>query len=199
MRISAGIGRRGRGRSDGLSSNASSISGSPSSSISVPLRTHYTGENGWGTLGSRVKFSAWQNASVSPCQDDAMDGGKGSFVWNGDGDMRTRRGRSSWTVLDDDADEHTHLLTSASRHSYAYVGRYSCDSYHEDRERELERRLRQQLVDEAFGKWPGRLLNQHVSHPCSSNDSRHSWSSGMPVVVVAYRTRLMLSLWARRG
>ncbi|KAN0101028.1 hypothetical protein V8E55_001012 [Tylopilus felleus] len=156
VRIAGGIGRRRR-RSDELASSASSISGSRSSSISAPLRTHYTGNNGWVPLGSRIKFVTAQAALIPPCQDDDANGAKGRSSENGDGDARRR---SSWTFLDDDADEHTHLLTSTTR--YSYVGRHAHDSCYDDRER-----WREQLVDETFGKWPARLLNQHVSRSCS--------------------------------
>jgi hypothetical protein len=164
VRISAGIGRRFR-LSDGLSSNASSISGSPSSSISAPLRTHYTGNNGWGPLGSRVKLSASQGEDAN--------GGKGDSSGRGDGNARRRCARSSWMFLDADADEHTHLLTYAT--GYSYVGnRYAHDCHHDDAER--GRWWRERLVDEAFGKWPGRLLNRHVSGPCSRMVGSISWS-----------------------
>lgn len=156
VRIAGGIGRRRR-RSDELASSASSISGSRSSSISAPLRTHYTGNNGWVPLGSRIKFVTAQAALIPPCQDDDANGAKGRSSENGDGDARRR---SSWTFLDDDADEHTHLLTSTTR--YSYVGRHAHDRCYDDRER-----WREQLVDETFGKWPARLLNQHVSRSCS--------------------------------
>ena len=164
VRISAGIGRRFR-LSDGLSSNASSISGSPSSSISAPLRTHYTGNNGWGPLGSRVKLSA-------PQGEDA-NGGKGDSSRRGGGNARRRRARSSWMFLDADADEHTHLLTYAT--GYSYVGnRDARDCCRDDAER--ERWWRERLVDKAFGKWPGRLLNRHVSGQRSRMVGSVSWS-----------------------
>jgi len=158
VRITGGIGPR-RGRSDGLSSSASSISGSPSSSISAPLRTHYTGNNGWVPLGSRIKFVASQPSLVSPCQgDDDVNGAKGNSGENGNGKAQRR---SSWPFSDEDLDEHTQLLAPATR--YSYVGSYACDSCYDDRQRELERRWREQLIDETFGKWPTRLLNRHVS------------------------------------
>lgn len=170
MRISAGLGRRWR-HSDGLSSNASSISGSPSSSISAPLRTHYTGDNGWGPLGSRVKFSVSQAAPITPCRDDNANGGKRNSSGNGDGNTPRLRGRSSWTSLDVDADEYTHLLTPGTRY---YVGRHVCDSCNDDGER--ERWWREQLINETFGKWPGRLLNRHVSRPRSRMVAGRSWT-----------------------
>ena len=187
VRISAGIGRRFR-LSDGLPSNASSISGSPSSSISAPLRTHYTGNNSWGSLGSRVKLSA--------SQDEDANGGKRNSSGSGDANARRRRARSpSWTFLDH-ADEHTHLLTYATSLRHSYVGnRYTYDCYHDEAER--ERWWRERLVDEAFGKWPGRLLNRHVSDPCSRMAGSPSWPFATPVVVVASGTHLMLFLRAR--
>ena len=181
---------RQRRHSDGLSSNASSISSSPSSSISAPLRTHYTGNNVWGPLGSRVKLAAPPATSFPQNRGEDANGGKG------DGRARRRRARPPCIYLDDDVGERTHLLAYATRHSY--VGsRYVHDWYYHDAER--ERQWREQLVDQAFGKWPARLLNRHVSHACSRMVVDHSWSLATPVVVVASRAGFMLPLRARRG
>ncbi|KAG6371517.1 hypothetical protein JVT61DRAFT_9221 [Boletus reticuloceps] len=156
VRISAGIGGRRRRFSDGFSSNASSTSGSTSSSISAPLRTHYTGSNGWGPLGSRMKLLASQTSPITACQDDDANGAGAKNGDSGDGYARRRSAR----LLHDGADEHTRLLTSATRHSYA--GRYVHDSCNDDvSEREQERWWREQLVDEVFGRWPRRLFNRH--------------------------------------
>lgn len=162
------MGRRGRRLSDGFSSNASSISGSPSSSISAPLRTQHTGDNGWGPLGSRVNLLASQATPLSPSRGEYASGSKGSASVGGsrsrsgseDRNARMRCTRSLQMLLDDDVDEHTHLVTSAARHSYVENG-HTHDWYHDDREQ--ERWWRDQLVDEAFGKWPARLFNRHVS------------------------------------
>lgn len=165
VRISTGVGRQRR-HSDGLSSNASSISSSPSSSISAPLRTHYTGNNVWGPLGSRVKLAAPPATSFPQYRVEDASGGKG------DERARRRRARPPWTYLDGDIGERTHLLAYATRHSY--VGsRYVHDWYYHDAER--ERQWKEQLVDQAFGKWPARLLNRHVSHACSRMVADHSW------------------------
>ncbi|KAF8139790.1 hypothetical protein EV363DRAFT_309588 [Boletus edulis] len=153
VRISAGIGRRRF--SDGFSSNTSSTSGSTSSSISAPLRTHYTGSNGWGPLGSRMKLLASQPSPITACQDDDANGaGAKNGDVSGGGHGRSAR------FLNDGADEHTRLLTSATRHSYA--GMYVHNSCNDDvSEREQERWWREQLVDEVFGRWPRRLFNRH--------------------------------------
>jgi hypothetical protein len=52
--------------------------------------------------------------------------------------------------------EHTPLLLPPCRYSYArgYNEDYTVD---EDVGRQRER-----VIDETFGKWPGRLLNRHV-------------------------------------
>ncbi|KAG8220213.1 hypothetical protein J3R82DRAFT_1250 [Butyriboletus roseoflavus] len=119
VRISAGMGRRQRRLSDGFSSTASSISGSPSSSISAPLRTQHTGNNGWVPLGSRMNLLASQAAPHPLSRDDcASAGGSG----NGDGHARMQCARSLQILLDDDVDEQTHLMTSATRHSYVGNG-----------------------------------------------------------------------------
>ncbi|KAH0838709.1 hypothetical protein J3R83DRAFT_7039, partial [Lanmaoa asiatica] len=157
VRISAGMGRRQR-LSDGLSSTASSISGSPSSSISAPLRTHHTGNNGWVPLGGRVNLLASPAAPVAPRRSEYASSGKGNGSGSGYENARKRSARSSQVFLDDDVDEHTHLMTSATRHSYV-ENQQAHDRYHDDGER--ERWWREQLVDEVFGKWPGRLLNRH--------------------------------------
>lgn len=193
VRISAGRRRR---HSDGLlPSSASSVSGSPSSSISAPLRTHYTGNNGWGTLGMRVSnLSSSQTAShpPSPSRGEHVNGGKGS----GGGERNAwRQWLPPHIFIDDAVDEHTHLMTSARPSSYL-GNRYAHDSVHDDVER--ERQWREQLMDQVFGKWPARLLNRHVSRSCARMTVSCSWFFAMSVVVVASGTHLMLSVLPRR-
>lgn len=148
---------RRRRLSDGISSSASSVSSS--SSISAPLRTHPTGKNGWGTLGSRVNPLSSSHAAAPVHGSHYANGGKDhDDAGNEYGNPRTPRARSSLSFLDDDVNEQTHLVTTASTSSYV---RDAHDRYHSEGER--ERWWRKQLMDEAFGRWPGRLLNRHVS------------------------------------
>ncbi|KAH7884010.1 hypothetical protein F5I97DRAFT_1634144 [Phlebopus sp. FC_14] len=107
VRITGGVGRRRR-LSEGLSSGASSISGSPSSSISAPLRTSTTSSTqGWRPLGRRPSL---------------------------------------------DADERSRLLTTP-RH-YRTTSQSANVVL-------TEVEWREQVIEEAFGKWPRRLLNAH--------------------------------------
>jgi len=156
VRISAGMSRRRR-LSDGIYSSASSVSSS--SSISAPLRTHPTGKNGWGTLGSRVNPLSSPHAAAPVHGSQYANGGKGHDDAGDEyGNPRTPSARSSLSFLDDDVNERTHLVTTATTRPYVR-DRYAHDWYLSERER--ERRWREQLMDEAFGKWPGRLLNRH--------------------------------------
>ncbi|KAF9229807.1 hypothetical protein BS17DRAFT_41743 [Gyrodon lividus] len=150
VRITAGIGRRRRLSDVGLSSNASSISGSPASSISAPLRTHNTASSkGWGPLGSRVSLLASQTAvPQTPGRTVCMD----------DGVRHGRRKHSRSSCDYGTVDERTRLATSANGGSYT-ANRSEGDSRQRDSERGRQRR--EQIVDQAFGKWPGRLLNRH--------------------------------------
>jgi len=149
VRISAGRRRR---LSDG------SPSSSPSSSISAPLRTHYTGSNGWSPLGTRVGSSRLRSAThaSAPIRSEIANGGKGSP--SGDWDVWEQDARPS-EIDRYDVDEHTCLITSTTRPFYA-TNRHTHDSYHQYHD-DSERRWKEQLMDQVFGKWPYRLLNRH--------------------------------------
>ncbi|KAH7926199.1 hypothetical protein BV22DRAFT_1046234 [Leucogyrophana mollusca] len=144
VRITSGL--RHRRLSDGLASSASSISGSPSSSISAPLRSHTTvSAKGWGPLGQRV--------SLLTAQHHAPDTNSPLAPGNHRHDDRRRHRRRHKVDPQLDADEHTRLIPSSQRHLYT-------EEDIEDDEDE-ERRWRAQVIDEVFGTWPGRLLNRH--------------------------------------
>ncbi|OJA13409.1 hypothetical protein AZE42_05954 [Rhizopogon vesiculosus] len=145
VRITAGM--RGRRRlSDGQLSAASSISGSPCSSISAPLRSaNAASSKGWGPLGQRVSILASQSYASEPS-------------------LPTSRRNIRPRVIPSESyhspvNEHTPLVRSPCRYSYAR-GYYEDDVVDEVAEREHERQ--QRMIDETFGKWPGRLLNRHV-------------------------------------
>ncbi|KIK18646.1 hypothetical protein PISMIDRAFT_179454 [Pisolithus microcarpus 441] len=132
VRITAGV-RRHRRLSDGLSSNASSVSGSPSSSISAPLRTHddnSDGSKGWGPLGRRVNFLASQGTGARRSRTGAKDTGSG----------KSRKMYSS--SLAGSVDERSHLVSFYTGYLYTTVGH-------------------NEVIDATFGEWPWRLLNRH--------------------------------------
>ncbi|OAX42564.1 hypothetical protein K503DRAFT_333836 [Rhizopogon vinicolor AM-OR11-026] len=145
VRITAGM--RGRRRpSDGQLSAASSISGSPCSSISAPLRSaNAASSKGWGPLGQRVSILASQSYASEPS-------------------LPTGRRKIRPKVIPSESchtspvNEHTPLVRSPCRYSYAR-GYYEDDMVDEVAEREHEHQ--QRMIDETFGKWPGRLLNRH--------------------------------------
>lgn len=144
VRITSGLNRHRRRRhaienhQDYLTSNSSStFSGSPSSSISAPLRTRLddeVGRPGWGTLGQRVAlFSKHQYPGKTTRQH--TEGGlmaMGSF-----GTERTPLLKPSLHFL----------LSRDPRFPYT------------SDEEELSR-----FTDRTFGPWPTRLLNHHVRH-----------------------------------
>ncbi|KAG1809937.1 uncharacterized protein HD556DRAFT_1435670 [Suillus plorans] len=126
VRITAGM--RRRRLSDGLPSGASSISGSPCSSISAPLRSaNAASSKGWGPL-----------EPSSPT-----------------GRRRTRHSSNPPEPYHSPVNEHTPLLRPPCRYSYVR-------GYDEDRmvDEDVERQ-RGRVIDDTFGKWPGRLLNRH--------------------------------------
>jgi len=137
-------------------SHSSSRSGSPSSSISAPLRSHPNIDNksdsGWGPLGQRVSFlvsrqrAAREKETVKRQQRRAKVGLALSYDQP---DAYRRR-----------PNERTPLANSPMRSSY--VERYAegeddqgCAEDGAD-----DARLSRE-IDLLFGKWPGRLLNHH--------------------------------------
>lgn len=140
VRITAGM--RRRRLSDGLPSGASSISGSPCSSISAPLRSaNAASSKGWGPLGQRVSILASQNYPSEPSSPT--------------GRRKTRYRNNPPESYHDPMNEYTPLLRPPCRYSYAR-------GYNEDNivDEDVERQ-RECVIDETFGKWPGRLLNRH--------------------------------------
>jgi len=144
VRIAAGIGRRLRRFSDGLPSNASSISESTSSSsISVPLRTPDSeGTRGWAPLGRRIS----QLASRA----DAVHGNttRGRCRVNENGSIRNKSRSLSFP---DSENERTRLVSF-----------YNGYSYTTNAHRHSQEAWRKQVADVTFGKWPWRLFNRHV-------------------------------------
>jgi len=138
----------------------SSRSGSPSSSISAPLRSPTDDDTSpWGTLGQRVGLMALQKKmkSSSPQRRRHLPI---SPSRKRDGYSR-RRSFSSDDGDSDQANERTPLRGSFRR-SMAYVyadgeGVREEDILDDDSD---EERLSAE-IDEVFGKWPGRLLNHH--------------------------------------
>ena len=134
----------------------SSVSGSPSSSISVPLRTHtdeQVGKPGWGTLGQRVSLFAKGQMERSRRREqreqrERLGLGASSFR------KGVERGRREDLVIPYYAQitEETPLLLSSARNG-------SCSGM--TREDEASQFARE--IDMAFGPWPGRLGNHHVS------------------------------------
>lgn len=150
VRITAGV-RRHRRLSDGLSSSASSISGSPSSSISAPLRTHDDnsgGSKGWGPLGRRVNLLASQVTQERRS--------RAGVKVNGSGKPRKMYSSS----LADSVDERSHLVSFYTGYLYTTtVGRGGM--CHLDQNVECEQLRRGQTTGASFGEWPWRLLNRH--------------------------------------
>jgi hypothetical protein len=136
VRITSGFSHHRR-RSD----VGSSRSGSPSSSISAPLRSHSDdGTNSWGTLGQRVGLLALQKRIL--------------------GLPKAKRRQKGLVVPSIYVDERTPLRNSFNNSPYvAGEGVQEGVVFDEDSDDE---RLSQE-VDDVFGKFPGRLLNYHVS------------------------------------
>jgi len=126
----------------------SSISGSPSSSISVPLRTpidEQVGKPGWGTLGQRVSMFAKGQMERSRRREQRERLGLGTSSF------RKREERGTLVIpYYAQITEETPLLLSSARNG-------SCsDLTREDEASQLARE-----IDMVFGPWPGRLANHH--------------------------------------
>ena len=131
----------------------SSVPGSPSSSISVPLRTHtdeQVGKPGWGTLGQRVSLFAKGQMGRSRRREQRERLGLGTSSFR----KGVERGRGGTLVIPYYAQitEETPLLLSSARNG-------SCSEL--TREGEASQLTRD--IDMVFGPWPGRLANHHVS------------------------------------
>lgn len=146
VRIAAGIGRRYRRLSDGLASNASSISESASSSISVPLRTPDSeGTSGWAPLGRRINRPASQ---TDVAHDNTT---RGRCRLNENGSIRQKYRSLSFPDSDN---ERTRLVS--------FYNGYSYTANRTDAHRNTQEAWRKQVADVTFGKWPWRLFNRHV-------------------------------------
>ncbi|KAF9569783.1 hypothetical protein CPC08DRAFT_9571 [Agrocybe pediades] len=160
VRITSGINRRRKVSEDEqqrgyltfktASSSSSDLSGSPSSSISAPLRTHAqeeVGKPGWGTLGQRVSMFA---RGYGP------QGKKGGERRSG----RTKGVRSGRReVLQPVGNEHNERTPLMS----APLARSQCQEYEGQAlvsDEELELRIARE-TDKVFGPWPNRLMNHH--------------------------------------
>ncbi|KAJ7171748.1 hypothetical protein C8R43DRAFT_1120131 [Mycena crocata] len=129
-------------------SATSSLSSSPSSSISAPLRSPPTEDNctpGWGTLGTRVGLFAISNRQAAAAAAQARNA--------------KQRGRRRQGLDDLGHDEHSALLVDGAPPSYEGDQGDSAEYYSSDDEYSDEAVLSRQ-IDLVFGTWPGRLLNR---------------------------------------
>ncbi|KAG5721978.1 hypothetical protein E4T56_gene18441 [Termitomyces sp. T112] len=144
VRITSGINRHRHSRSL-LAESDSSVSSSPSSSISAPLRSCTDDEAdkpGWGPLGRRVALLSRQ----ARCRSG-------------------RRERRRKREFNDDylhPCEHTPLLRPRIQSPVIDVdGHTRLDDVFDSDPEEDARQFRARQIDEAFGTMPGRLLNYH--------------------------------------
>jgi len=145
VRITSGFSHRRR-----KSDVGSSRSDSPSSSISAPLRSHSdSSTNTWGTLGQRVGLLALQRKIM--------------------GSPKAQQRQKGQIAPSEYVDERTPLRNSINHSSYVDgEGVRNGNIFDEDSDDEGLSRD----VDEVFGKFPGRLLNYHVSSsPLLAHDS----------------------------
>lgn len=130
---------------------SSSLSGSPSSSISAPLRSRTddeAGTPGWGPLGQRVSMFARKNRRNKPvdCRfwADGLPGPPGQIG-----------GTETTPLL-----KPSYRVKSRLSQQYHRKGRRQ---YDDDYFSSPQRTLYPEEVDEIFGKWPVRLLNYRVT------------------------------------
>ncbi|KAH8101524.1 hypothetical protein BXZ70DRAFT_933720 [Cristinia sonorae] len=144
-------------------STCSSCSGSPSSSISAPLRWHADENATWGPLGRRLSaYSGWQKRSPSGSRQGRTGAG-------GLSPRAAARGAR--------ADERTPLMSS-QRARVAYVdsgldgggetdderlmgGDYDDGDLDDVEDMSLRALALKREEDAVFGKWPWRLFNRH--------------------------------------
>ncbi|KAF8167883.1 hypothetical protein B0H34DRAFT_683499 [Crassisporium funariophilum] len=159
VRITSGLNRhRHRSRSDQdylTFSTASSISGSPSSSISAPLRTRAdeeVGKPGWGTLGQRVSLLAQGNPQQRRVRQQRERMLLKKSVERGIIPCANTR----------EINEQTPLINSLSFRNSNERGHTNNSRIGESgSEREDETLLLSREIDVVFGTWPGRLVNRH--------------------------------------
>lgn len=141
-------------------SPASSVSGSPSSSISVPLRTHTddeVGKPGWGTLGQRVSLFARGNMERKKNREQRERPTLGGSFRKG-----VDHGGEAPVIPyvgTDEINEETPLLWGPrSRHrdpiSNGNDHEHSCSAREDEASQSRE-------IEMVFGSWPGRLANYH--------------------------------------
>ena len=130
----------------------SSISGSPSSSISVPLRTQtdeQVGKPGWGTLGQRVSLFAKGQMEQSRRREQREQLGLGASSLRKGVERRGFGGGEALVIpYYAHITEDTPLLSSSARNG-------SCSG--------TEASHIAPEIDMVFGPWPSRLANYHVS------------------------------------
>ncbi|KAF9471304.1 hypothetical protein BDN70DRAFT_888283 [Pholiota conissans] len=137
-------------------SRSSSLSGSPSSSISAPLRNQAedeVGKPGWGTLGQRVSILTQGNSHRRKQREQREQAQAQALLAKSvQLGISLPSGRHQYG-----ADERTPLITSSS--PYLYVRHNGEVTSSEESAEEAERFARD--VDIVFGPWPARLWNHH--------------------------------------
>jgi len=142
VRITSGLHRHHR-KHRPQDTPSSSLSGSPSSSISAPLRTQADNNSPlWGPLGQRVSFLAW--------------GKRKDFASHGHSPKKAGRrrrkgpmgGPNERTPLLGSRMYPPHVASEGDQDRYLFNG--NCDGA-----------VLAHQVDTAFGIWPRRLLNPH--------------------------------------
>ncbi|KAF7795219.1 hypothetical protein EIP86_006369 [Pleurotus ostreatoroseus] len=159
VRIASGL-RRGRHHTDPTSTPSSSTSGSPSSSISAPLRWQADENAAWGPIGRRL--SSFAQANGWPRRAPSV--------------MRAKYGQAQGQVVAVNASkgkvgEREPLLGSVQHVAYVdsgldgawlvdegRVGMVRRDSDETDDE---ERALLAAAEEAEFGRWPWRIFNRH--------------------------------------
>lgn len=146
---------------------SSSISGSPSSSISAPLRSRTDDEAdrpGWGPLGQRVNMFAKKDRIKKRFGSTSDDGQ--SWTRNRHPSLEdlapSRRGRVEMT-------EASPLLTASQGKRGSRVcphgQRRKCYCVDCSSRLSMKRTLSPDEMDQMFGSWPGRILNYQVFFP----------------------------------
>ena len=140
------------------STPGSTTSGSPSSSISAPLR-YQADENGaWGPIGKRLSAYAaaggWHRRTQVQVQEpDGQTNGARNGAGRGRGGLRGARGYNERTPL---------LRPRAERAVDSDVEDEDAREMSED-ERTMRASALRREEEAVFGKWPWRIFNRHVS------------------------------------
>lgn len=140
VRISSGFGRHRRHHFQddliSVSPDSASLSSSPSSSISVPLRSRSSDEvdkSGWRPLGQRASLLAHKPRRRT----------------------RERQQKNQYDAAQLLPNERTQLIRSPPLTVYTEGGLYNNEMTESARGQEVDH-------DPMFGAWPGRLVNLHV-------------------------------------